>query len=213
MDNNTDFIISKRIERTMAALKRNNISSTWVNSLSELYTYIDENLPEKAVVSVGGSRTLFETGVIDHLRTERYQFLDRYKEGLSPEAIRSLYLESFDADGYFASVNAITEDGLIYNVDGTGNRVASITYGPKKVFLVVGLNKLVHNLDDAIKRNELIAAPANAVRLSTKTPCQVTGKCEHCHSPERICCSYSVIGFQRNPNRIHVIFLNEAYGY
>lgn len=203
----------KKVERTMAALKKNHIQATLLNSVEEVYKHIDDALFEGAIVSVGGSMTLFETGVIDHLRSGRYHFLDRYKDGLSKEDIRKIYLDSFDADGYFASANAITEDGLIYNVDGTGNRVAAITYGPKKVFLIVSTDKIVRDANEAVLRNERVSAPANAIRLNTKTPCKTTGVCEHCHSPERICCSYSLIGYQRDPERIHVLFIPTSAGY
>lgn len=208
-----DFITQKRVERTMAALKKNQIQSTYVDNLEDIYRYIDAELFEGAIVSVGGSVTLFETKTYEHLKSGRYTFYNRYEEGLSKEDIRALYLKSFDADGYFASANAITEDGLIYNVDGNGNRVAAIAFGPKKVFLIVGVNKLVADLNAAIKRNEEIAAPANAVRLNTNTPCKTTGTCNHCKSSDRICCTYTVTGFQRDPNRIHVILVNASLGF
>lgn len=213
MNKSVEFITEKRVERTMAALKKNQIQSTYVQNLEGIYDYIDKELFDGAVVSVGGSVTLFETQTYEHLKNGRYHFLNRYEDGLTKEDIRAIYLKSFDADGYFASANAITEDGLIYNVDGSGNRVAAIAYGPKKVFLIVGVNKIVSNLDAAIKRNEEMAAPANAVRLNMKTPCQSTGICNHCKSTDRICCTYNVTGFQRDPNRIHVILVNASLGF
>lgn len=203
----------KRIERTRKNLEKNNISTHLAKTSSELMEIIESLVSPNSSVSVGGSMSLFESDVLSHLRSGRYHFLDRYQEGLTPEDIQNLYIRSFGVDAYFASSNAVTEDGLLYNVDGNGNRVAAITYGPKKVILIVGVNKIVKDLPEAIARNKSISAPANAMRLNTETPCKTTGKCEECKSPSRICCTYTVHGFQRIANRIHVIFLNENLGY
>ena len=157
--------------------------------------------------------SLAETGVMEHLRSGRYDFLDRAKEGLSTKDIDRIYRECFFADTYFSSSNAITEDGELYNVDGNGNRVAALLFGPKKVIIVAGVNKIVKNLDEAIKRNREIAAPANAKRLNKSTPCTKIGYCMDCKSPEKICREYTVIKSQKDKNRIHVIFLNDNIGY
>ncbi|MDG6878257.1 hypothetical protein Cp4433_02550 [Clostridium perfringens] len=103
--------------------------------------------------------------------------------------------------------------GEIYNVDGNGNRVAAMLYGPDKVIIVAGYNKIVENLSEAIQRNRRISAPANAKRLNKKTPCAKVGNCMDCKSPEKICREYTLIRSQSNSNRIHVIFLNEELGY
>ena len=142
----------------------------------------------------------------------RYEFLDRYKEGLKPEEIKQIYREAFFCDAYFTSTNAITEDGELYNVDGNGNRVAAMLYGPDKVIVIAGVNKIVKNINEAISRVENLAAPANAKRLNRKTPCVITGKCMNCNSPERICREYTVIR-KPAPNRIFILLLNENYGY
>ena len=156
--------------------------------------------------------SLFETKIINHLRSGRYEFLDRYKEGLKPEEIKQIYREAFFCDAYFTSTNAITEDGELYNVDGNGNRVAAMLYGPDKVIVIAGVNKIVKNINEAISRVENLAAPANAKRLNRKTPCVITGKCMNCNSPERICIEYTVIR-KPAPNRIFILLLNENYGY
>lgn len=213
MNSNLQKIIHKRVERTAMQLEKNNIKTYYVETKEALHECIKTIVPKNGVVSVGGSMTLFETDTLSLLRNGDYTFLDRYEEGLQAEDIRKIYLESFDADAYFASANAITEDGLIYNVDGNGNRVAAIAYGPKKVILIVGTNKIVKDLPAAIARNRAIAAPSNCLRLSTQTPCVHTGKCEDCSSPERICCTYTVTGYQRQKDRIHVIFIDGHYGF
>lgn len=213
MNSNLQKIMDKRVERTAMQLEKNNIKTHYVKTKEALHQCIKAIVPVKGVVSVGGSMTLFETDTLSLLRNGDYTFLDRYEDGLQAEDIRKIYLESFNADAYFASANAITEDGLIYNVDGNGNRVAAIAYGPKKVVLVVGTNKIVKDLPAAIERNRSISAPTNCLRLATQTPCVHTGKCEDCTSPERICCTYTVTGYQRQKERIHVIFVDGNYGF
>ena len=172
---------------------------------------MEKLIPEGATVANGGSMTLAETGVMDLLASGRYEFLDR--TGLAGEELGKLYRRVFSADWYLASANAITEAGEIYNVDGNSNRVAAITFGPENVLLVVGCNKIVKDLAAAKERVEAIAAPANTVRLSCATPCAVTGKCEHCHSPARICCTTAIHSFQRIPGRIKVLLVGEPLGF
>ncbi|WP_244834120.1 lactate utilization protein [Clostridium sp. BJN0001] len=213
MDENVLLINKKRIERTIDSLKKNNINGYYISSKEELIKKIKEIVPEGKTVASGGSMTLFETGVIDHLRSGRYNYLDRDKEGLSREDIQKIYREAFSSYCYFGSTNAITEDGEIYNVDGNGNRVAAMLFGPQKVILVVGVNKIVCSIEDAVKRLKTIAAPANAVRLNKKTPCASVGHCMNCNSSERICNEYTVIKRQSDDSRMHVLFLNEDLGY
>lgn len=212
MDNNIKTVIDLRVDRTIENLKKNNINGYKVTR-DKLHDLIMKLVPEGSMVSVGGSMTLFETNVIDLLRDKDYDFLDRYKPGLSGDDIRDIYLKSFGVDAYFTSSNAVTEDGKLYNVDGNGNRVAAMIYGPKKVIVVVGYNKIVKDIDEAIQRNRETAAPANSVRLDRKTPCKTKGYCMDCSSPERICNSFVTIEKQGNPDRMHVIFVDEVLGY
>jgi len=127
--------------------------------------------------------------------------------------LKKLYRNTFSADVYFTSTNAITEKGELYNVDGNGNRVAAMLYGPDKVIIIAGINKIVENIEEAIKRNERVSAPANCKRLNRATPCVKVGHCIDCSSEERICNEYTIIRRQGNKDRIHVIFLNEELGY
>lgn len=157
--------------------------------------------------------TLFESGIIEYLRGGRYKFLDRYEEGLSRGDITKIYKQTFMADAYFVSTNAVTEKGELYNVDGTGNRVAAIMYGPDKVIVICGVNKIVSDLDGAIERNRKFSAPANAKRVGSKAPCTKTGYCMDCKSMDKICNEFTLIKGQANKDRIHVIFLNEDLGY
>lgn len=213
MDKNVLWVNEEKIQRTIKALEKNNMAGFFVKDKDELLDKIDELVNEGASVSVGGSMTLFECGVIDHLRSGRFDFKDRYVQGLSAEDIKKIYRQAFSCDAYILSANAITENGEIYDVDGTGNRVAAMIYGPDKVIVVVGVNKIVKNVDEAINRIKSCTAPANAKRLNRATPCTKTGYCMDCASPKRICNEYVLIKKQPIKDRINVIFLNETLGY
>ncbi len=213
MNKNIQWLNERRIEKTISNLEKNNIKGYYAKNNDELLNIIKDIAKEGEMVSVGGSMTLFETNIIDFLRSGRYNFLDRYEENLTPADMKEIYRKSFYADTYFSSVNAITEEGEIFNVDGNGNRVAAMLYGPDKVILIVGANKIVKNLDDAVNRNKSISGPANAKRLNTATPCAKVGYCMDCKSEDRICCEYTVIKRQRTAGRMHVIFVNDILGF
>jgi len=213
MDENIKWVNKQKISRTIKALEDNNMNGYYVKDRIELISKIEELIKVGSQVSCGGSQTLFETGVIDHLRTNRYEFLDRYEEGLGREEIVKIFKKSFSADAYFTSTNAITEDGALYNVDGNGNRVAAMLYGPDKVIVVCGSNKIVKDIEMAIDRNREISAPSNAKRLNRNTPCTKVGYCMDCKSNERICNEYTLIKRQGTKDRIHVIFIDENFGY
>ena len=204
-------ILEKRIRRTMDALRANNREAYYVKTAAEVRAFVEQLVPAGATVSNGGSVSLAETGVMELLAGGRYHYLDRSKA--QGDELAALYRQVFSADWYFASANAVTEAGEIYNVDGNANRVAAITFGPKNVLLVVGCNKLVKDMPTAEERVRQIAAPANTARLGCKTPCAVTGKCEDCHSPGRICCTAVVHRYQREQGRIKVLLVGEPLGF
>ena len=213
MDKNLEWLNEKRIEKTIKSLESNNMNGYFVKDKDELIETIEKIVDKDSVISCGGSMTLFETGIIDYLREGRYKFLDRYEDGLSKEDTKEIFRKSFFADAYFTSTNAITEDGELYNVDGNGNRVAAMMYGPDKVIVIVGSNKIVKNESEAIERVRSIVAPANTKRLSRKTPCATTGMCANCSSPDRICDNYTTIKRQVQKDRMHIIFINGNLGY
>ncbi|WIF94169.1 lactate utilization protein [Caminicella sporogenes] len=213
MDKNVNFVIVEKIKRTIENLEKNNMKGYFVENEADALKKIEEILNEGDTVSVGGSMTLFEIGVFNLLKNGKYIFLDRYEKGLTPQQIKEIYRKSFFADVYLTSSNAITENGELYNVDGRGNRVAAMLYGPDKVIIVVGKNKIVKNLEEAILRNKNLAAPANAKRLNRNTPCTKTGYCMDCSSKDRICNEYVLIKKQLDPDRIHVIIVNKDLGY
>jgi len=197
----------------LEALARNRMDAVYAETKEEARALTEKLIPEGAVTAVGGSETLAEAGILDLLRSGKYRFLDRYDENLTKAQKADLYRQCFAADWLLASANAITEDGWIYQVDGAGTRVAPMIFGPEHVLIVAGINKVVPDMDAAAARVRTVAAPKNAVRLGKKTPCTVTGKCEDCLSPDRICCTYTAFGFQRIPGRIKVILVGEPLGY
>jgi len=213
MDNNLKSVIEKRIKRTMENLEKNNMEAYYAEDSSKALEIVKELVKEGETVSVGGSMTLFETGLIEHLKSGKFNYLDRYAAGLTPEGIKDVFRKAFSADSYITSSNAVTENGELYNVDGTCNRVAAMLYGPDKVIVIVGVNKIVPDSDAAIERVRNTAAPANAIRLSRKTPCVSTGQCMDCSSPERICNSYVLIGRQAVKGRMKVVIVGTDLGY
>lgn len=213
MDKNVLWSNEQKIARTVEAINKNNMNGYYVKDRDELIKLIEEIVSEDSLVSCGGSMTLFEAGVMEHLRSGRYKFSDRYKEGITREEVVNMFKESFFADAYFTSSNAVTENGELYNVDGNGNRVAAMLYGPEKVIVICGVNKIVKNVEEAIKRNREYAAPINAKRLNKETPCSKVGYCMDCKSKDRICNEYTLIKRQNRKDRMHIIFLNENLGY
>ncbi len=209
------------IEKTMKNLEKNNMNAYFLENREEVVPLVEKLVCQGSTVAVGGSVTLNETGVTELLRSGKYVFYDRYKEGLTPDEIKEVFRKSMGVDAYFCSCNAVTEDGELYNVDGNANRVAAIAFGPEKVIMIVGVNKIVANIDEAVKRVKTIAAPKNAVRLNCNTFCKVKGHCvdmeggmgKGCDSPERICRHYLVSSKQKVAGRINVIFVNEELGY
>ncbi len=213
--------MNERIEKTMKNLEKNNMNAYYVDTKEEVIPLIEKIVEEGSSVAVGGSVSLNEAGVFEHLRSGRYNFIDRYAPGLTTDEIYDVFVKSMGVDAYFCSTNAVTENGELYNVDGNANRISAIAFGPKKVVVIVGVNKIVKDIDEAIKRVKTVAAPKNAVRLSCKTFCAIKGHCvdmeggigKGCDSPERLCRHYLVSEKQKYVGRINVIFVNETLGY
>ena len=209
------------IQKVVEALRKNHMGAEYVSTKEDVLPLVKSLIPVGSTVATGGSRTLDECGVTDLLRSADYVYYDRNDPSLSAEEKAAMTTKGATADVYLCSSNAITEQGVLYNVDGFSNRVAAIANGPKKVILVVGVNKIVPNLEAAIHRVKTIAAPLNTKRLHCDTYCRQTGVCmgvdgamtDGCHSPGRICCSYLISAQQRMENRIHVILVGETLGF
>ena len=212
------------IKKTVENLRRNNMVPYVVEKGSDVLPLLKTLLPEGASVGVGGSETLTKLGVISFLREGNYKFVDRYAKGLTrPEAVEVMR-QSLLADVFLTSSNAVTEKGELYNVDGNGNRVAALCFGPKEVLVIVGANKIVKDIKAAEERVKKIAAPKNCQRLALPSPCSKTGECvslslenrelcDGCATESRICSSYVISGYQRNKDRIKVIICKESMGY
>lgn len=213
MDQHVLTIYEDKIQRLIKNLESNNMKGTYLKSREELMAYLNAQIQDESLVSVGGSQTLFELDLISYLRNREIRFLDRYKGELTGDEKKELYRKSFFADFYFSSSNAITVDGHLYNVDHTGNRVAALLYGPEKVFVIVGINKIVDTVEEAIARVRAVAAPANNVRLNRNTPCVKFGSCVDCKVEDRICNEYTLIKRQAVKDRIEVIILPFELGY
>lgn len=210
MDKNTTQVISIKIQKTMENLIKNNMEPYYVDSCKDVVGLVQKLCPEGRRVACGGSMTLVESGVMDLLRSGKYEFFDREAKGVDQDEVLR---KAFSCDAYFMSSNAVTENGELYNIDGRGNRVAALIYGPKTVFVIIGYNKIVADLNVAARRVCEMAAPANTIRLGVNTPCAKVGTCCDCHSSDRICCNYVVSKYQRVGGRIKVIIVGEPLGY
>jgi L-lactate utilization protein LutB len=221
MDRNAEAVLDKRIERTVKALARNNMEAFVAEDCAQAVEIVKGLMKEGDSVTCGGSVTLKESGVRELMESGAYRFIDRSK-AKTPDEVKQVYRESFSADVYLTSANAITESGELYNVDGNSNRIAAIAYGPDRVIVVAGVNKLVRTLEDAVVRVKTEAAPPNTVRLESDTPCAKTGECislnrgggmcDGC-SGARICCNYLISAYQRHADRIKVVIVKENLGY
>lgn len=166
-------------------------------------------IPEGSTCTMGGGMSVWEIGLADALKEGPYHFIDR--DEIADK--RAAMLAAYDADVFLASCNAITEDGILVNIDGNANRVSAIAQGPRKVLFVVGMNKVCKDVDAAMKRARNVAAPINAQRFDINTPCVRTGSCADCKSPDTVCCQFLITRFSRHPGRIHVILVNDDLGF
>ena len=168
-------------------------------------------IPEGSTVTWGGSESIKECGLMEALKDAPVTIWDR--KDVKPEDMKAFYLKAFSANVYLMSSNAITLDGQLVNIDGTGNRIAALTYGPDRVILIVGMNKVCPDLESAITRVHNVAAPPNCMRLNIENPCTKDGICHNCLSPTKICNMLHVMHFNRFPGRIQVVLVGEQLGY
>ena len=201
------------VQETILNLNKNNMAGYYTPSITELHETIRTLIPKGETVGCGDSVTLEQTGILGLMRSKDYKFLDKHKTGLSREEKREIYLQNFRADTFLTSTNAITTNGNLFNIDGNGSRVAPILYGPKQVIVVVGTNKIVNSVDEAVLRTRQIAAPLDAKRLGKDTPCIKLNKCIDCHHPQRICNDFVLITGQFEKDRIKVVFIEGNYGF
>lgn len=212
MDEHRSALIDLHVAKAEEALKKNGFHVHVAKDEIQLADIVNGLIKDGDKVSDGGSRTLLESGMIAMLQKRRIDFHSHSDPTLSKAESDALARRAFCDDVFLASANAVTMQGEIINVDGHGNRVSAMIFGPKRVILVVGYNKLVSDEAAAIARIRNIAAPANCIRLHKQTPCAYQGSCVDCHSADRICSSYVKLNYDRE-DRIHVILVKRAYGY
>jgi len=205
--------ITKRNEllaqKVIKGLESRNMSGYYAATKEEALKKALELIPEGSSVTMGGAMSAHEIGLVEAVKNRNYNFIDRD----AAEDKRAAMLAAYDADVFLSSANAMTEDGVIVNIDGNSNRVSAIAQGPKKVLFIVGMNKICDDVDGAMKRARNVAAPINAQRFGLSTPCAKTGSCMNCKSPDTICCQFLITGFSRHEGRIHVILVNDNLGF
>ena len=206
-------IISKRnallAQKVIKGLRSRNMEGFYAADRDAALELALSLVPEGASVAMGGCQSALDIGLVDAIKDGSRRYIDR--EAAADK--RAAMLAAYDADVYLASANAITEDGILVNIDGNSNRVSAIAYGPRKVLFIVGMNKVCPDLDSALKRARNVAAPVNAQRFGLDTPCSKTGACMDCKSPDSICCQFLVTRFSRHPGRIQVILVNDNLGF
>ena len=196
-------------ETVIKGLRSRNMTGYYAHSKEEALSIALSLIPEKSSVTMGGGMSVHETGLVEALKQGDYNFIDRD----AMEDKRAAMLMAYDADFFLSSANAITNDGIIVNIDGNSNRVSAIAQGPRKVLFIVGMNKVCDDLDGAMKRARNVAAPINAQRFGLSTPCTKTGACMDCKSPDTICCQFLITRFSHHADRIHVILVNDNLGF
>ena len=196
-------------QTVIKGLQSRNMSGYYAADREEALRLALSLIPEGSSVTMGGSMSALEIGLVDVVKAGNYNFIDRSKFPDGHDAARA----AFDADVFLSSCNAITNDGVLVNIDGNANRVSAIAHGPKKVVMIVGMNKVCADVDGAMKRARNVAATANAQRFGLSTPCAKTGACFNCKSPDTICCQFLITRFSRHTDRIHVILVNDNLGF
>lgn len=205
--------ITKRNEllaqKIVKGLQSRNMTGYYAKDREEAKRIALSLIPEGSSVTMGGAMSAHEIGLVEAVKDGNYNFIDRG----AYENPREAMLLAYDADWFLSGANAITEDGVLVNIDGNANRVSAIAYGPKKVLMIVGMNKICPDVDSAMKRARSVAAPANTQRFGINTPCAKTGACANCKSHDTICCQFLVTRYSRHDGRINVILVNDTLGF
>lgn len=212
------ILYRKLSDHLVPRLKKNLFEAEYVETAQDARELILKSIPKTSLVGLGDSYTLHEIGVIEELKKGGYRFLNPWEPGITRSESIEARRQALTSDIFITGSNAVTLDGKLVNIDGLGNRVAGMIFGPKKVVVVVGANKIVADVDEAVLRIKRVAAPLNALRHDFKPEerpaCGVSGICSDCQPPHRICCNTVIIeGCSRDPWRIKVVVVNESLGY
>jgi hypothetical protein len=205
MEQYEQWFREKQVERTINALKKNKFEALFVSNSKAALEEAMKRIPDGTTVGVGGSVTLAQVGLLDALKNRKIHLIWPFQQARSDEERLELVRRSFSSDIFLSSTNAVTEDGKLFNVDASGNRVGAMLIGPKKTIIICGVNKIVKDLEAAEKRVREWTAPQNAKRLNRKTPCVETGVCADCSSPDRICNIYVTLA--KRPARMEVVII------
>ena len=206
------FIVKRNellAEKVIKGLRSRNMTGYYAESREEALDLALSLIPEGSTVGMGGCVSAREIGLVSAVENGNYHYINRDTAEDKDAAV----LEAHQADVFLASCNAMTEDGVLVNIDGASNRVSAIANGPKKVIFIVGMNKICPDVDSALKRARNVAAPINAQRFDLNTPCAKTGSCLNCKSPDTICCQILITRYSRLDGRIHVILVNDSLGF
>ena len=212
MDKVKEIIIARNdllAETVIKGLRKRNMSGYYAKSKEEALEIALGLIEKGSTIAMGGCMSAIEIGLVDALKNGDYSFIDRDQM----EDKRAAALAAYDADVFLSSCNAMTQDGILVNIDGNSNRVSAIAFGPKKVVFIVGMNKVCDDVDGAMKRARNVAAPINSQRFGISTPCTKTGTCMDCTSPDTICCQFLTTRYSRHAGRIHVILVNDTLGF
>lgn len=211
-----DWWSQTRIERTMKALKKNEMTALYFHTEEEAADHILSMIPSGASVGVGGSVTVREMGIVDELEKRGHEIIDHWQYDEKDPRRLQMQTAMLTCDVFLTSTNAVTLDGALVNSDGSGNRVAAMIFGPKKVIVIAGVNKIVPTIDDGISRIRNVATPKNAQRKQLDAPCGKTGYCVDCKGPERRCRITTIIEKlprQRRSEDFTVILVGKELGY
>jgi hypothetical protein len=203
----------KILQKTVDNLKKRGFNASYYPDRQTLTEDLFRIIPDNAKVGIGGSVTVRQLGLIDELEKRGNKVIQHWQKDLSPKASEAIRRKAMDAAFYLTSANAVTMAGDIVNIDGIGNRVAAMIYGPKNVIIIAGSNKIVRTVEEGLLRSREVAGVLNARRIAAKTPCAETGVCTDCCSPARICRVTTIIQYQPNQSEICVLLVNEELGY
>ena len=204
--------LAKQAETIIHNLSKRNMEGCYFPTAADCTQAILKEMPEGSVIGWGGSESVKESGLMDAIHNGNYELIDR-SSAKTPAESRQLYAKTVLADYYLMSTNAITLDGELINIDGNGNRVACLIQGPAHVILVVGMNKVVTDVESGIARVRNMASPANAIRLNRNLACAATGVCHDCLSPECFCNQLVITRRSMHNGRIKVYLVGEELGY
>jgi len=204
---------AQRCQAAVKALEKNRFISVYCENRQAAIDYIMQEAAEAGSIGFGGSRTVTDLEINDQLAAMGKELFDHNQPGLNLEERIKVMKQQLTCDLFLASANAVTLTGNVISIDGNGNRVAAMIFGPKKVVLVVGRNKLVNGVDEGLKRIKAFAAPLAAKRLNIEVPCAKTGVCIDCHSPGRICAITVILERKPRLSDVRVLVVNEELGF